>query len=43
MTLLDLYPKLLTSNDTLILTTDSDLLRYLKQAQPVPSAMPVSH
>jgi membrane protease subunit HflC len=38
MTLLDLYPKLLTSNDTLILTTDSDLLRYLKQSQPAAAA-----
>lgn len=33
ITLLDLYPKLINGNDTLILSTDSDLLRYLKQAQ----------
>lgn len=33
ITLLDLYPKLINSNDTIILTTDNDLLRYLKQAQ----------
>ena len=35
ITLLDLYPKLINANDTLIFTTDNDLLRYLKRAQPV--------
>lgn len=34
-TLLELYPKLINSNDTIILSTDNDLLRYLKQAQSV--------
>jgi modulator of FtsH protease HflC len=33
ITLLDLYPKLIDNNDTVILSTDNDLLRYLKQAQ----------
>ena len=33
VTLLELYPKLISPNDTLILSTDNDLLRYLKQAQ----------
>lgn len=31
---LELYPKFINSNDTLILGTENDLLRYLKQAQP---------
>jgi membrane protease subunit HflC len=35
MTLLDLYPKLISANDTIILSTDNDLMRYLKQAQSV--------
>jgi modulator of FtsH protease HflC len=33
ITLLDLYPKLISPNDTVILSTDNDLFRYLKQAQ----------
>jgi modulator of FtsH protease HflC len=33
ITLLDLYPKLINGNDTIILSTDNDLMRYLKQAQ----------
>ena len=33
VTLLDLYPKLINGNDTIILSTDNDLLRYLKQAR----------
>jgi membrane protease subunit HflC len=33
VTLLELYPKLINSNDTIILSTDNDLMRYLKQAQ----------
>jgi len=33
ITLLDLYPKLINGNDTMILSTDNDLMRYLKQAQ----------
>jgi membrane protease subunit HflC len=35
VTLLELYPKLINSNDTIILSTDNDLMRYLKQAQAV--------
>jgi membrane protease subunit HflC len=33
ITLLELYPTLIQANDTIILSTDSDLLRYLKAAQ----------
>jgi len=36
ITLLDLYPRLIDPGDTLILSTDNDLLRYLKQAQATP-------
>jgi len=35
VTLLELYPKLINANDTMILSTDSDLMRYLKQAQNI--------
>src|SRR5579859_4094518 len=35
VTLLELYPKLISANDTIILSTDNDLMRYLKQAQAV--------
>jgi modulator of FtsH protease HflC len=33
VTLLELYPKLINPSDTIILSTDNDLMRYLKQAQ----------
>ncbi len=33
ITLLELYPRLINGNDTVILSTDNDLMRYLKQSQ----------
>jgi membrane protease subunit HflC len=36
VTLLELYPRFINANDTLILSTDNDLLRYLRQARSDP-------